>query len=103
MDLYAVKSMDTRTLTTIQIRSIRYEMNILSQLQKHENVIHLHSIYTNNFNIYLILEYLRYMYVYIYTLIYIYIHTYIHIYVYIYTYIYKCIYIHTYLYIYICI
>jgi serine/threonine protein kinase len=59
MDIYAVKSIDTRTLTMIQIRSIRYEMNILSQLQNHENIVHLHSLYMNNKNMYLIMENLK--------------------------------------------
>jgi serine/threonine protein kinase len=42
----AIKEIDTADLSVSQIKSIRYEMNILSQLQRHENIIRLDSIFT---------------------------------------------------------
>ena len=52
----AIKEIDTRPLTLPQIRSIRYEMNILSQLQKHENIISFYCVYVKRLTLYMILE-----------------------------------------------
>ena len=43
----AIKEIDTKILSIPQIRSIRYEINVLSQLQNHENIIRLHCVYTS--------------------------------------------------------
>ena len=52
----AIKEIDTRPLSLPQIRSIRYEMNILSQLQKHENIITFYCVYVKRLTLYMILE-----------------------------------------------
>ena len=53
----AIKEIDTRNLSIPQIRSIKYEMNILSQLQNHENIIRFHCIFTMKSSIYMVSTY----------------------------------------------
>ena len=43
--VYTVKEIDTAAMSVPQIRSIRFEMNVLSQLQKHENVVGIYGAY----------------------------------------------------------
>ena len=50
----AIKEINTRELSIPQIRSIRYEINILSQLQKHRNIITLESVHTYKGHIYMV-------------------------------------------------
>ena len=55
---YAVKEIDTAALTMPQVRSIRFEMNILSQLQKHENLVGIYGAYSKGSHLYMVVEYL---------------------------------------------
>ena len=50
----AIKEIDTCDLSVSQIKSIRYEMNILSQLQKHRNILRMESIFTYQRHIYMV-------------------------------------------------
>ena len=52
----AIKEIDTSHLSLPQIRSIRYEMNILSQLQKHENILMFYCVYVKRLTLYMIME-----------------------------------------------
>ena len=50
----AIKIIDTKSLTSAQIRNIQYEVNILSQLQSHSGILTLHSVYTSKTVIYMV-------------------------------------------------
>ena len=50
----AIKTIDTKSLTATQIKSIIYEINILSQLQNQSGIIKLHSVFNHRSVIYMV-------------------------------------------------
>jgi hypothetical protein len=51
---FAVKKIDLKILTEIQIRNIEFEINVLSQLQRQGGLIALYSVYYHNSVIYMV-------------------------------------------------
>ena len=50
----AIKTIDTKSLTATQIKSIIYEINILSQLQNQSGIVKLHSVFNHRSVIYMV-------------------------------------------------